>query len=190
MPESRKTLAADYADYADLNPCKDGFPENPLPRIGGILQHFRSSYMHDLHGASGTNKRRIEISKNFCRSGIVGAHDDPIRLHEVFDSGALLEELRVRNDIEWLRGFLLNDVSNLVRCPNRHRRFGDNGTISQRLGLKAGKWAALSGRRGCRLRSGQSRRGGLYRRDGTRLGLQNRLQCQTKPARDAGKLRA
>ncbi len=46
------------------------------------------------------DERLIQRAHELCRTRIVGADDDPVRLHEVLDGRAFFQELRVRDHIE------------------------------------------------------------------------------------------
>ena len=58
-----------------------------------------------MMGAPGTGERRVELSHQLGRSRSSVPIDDAVRLHEVVDRGALLQELRVADDAERLLGF-------------------------------------------------------------------------------------
>ena len=63
---------------------------------------------------------------------VVGADDDAIGLHEVFDRRALLQELRIADDAERLSGFSGDGRLDLLRRADRHGALvDDDGVLGQ-----------------------------------------------------------
>jgi hypothetical protein len=56
----------------------------------------------------------------------LGTDHDAIRLHEIFDGRALLQELRIADDAERLRGFRGDRRLHLSRRPDRHGALVDH----------------------------------------------------------------
>ncbi len=73
----------------------------------------------------------VERLEQLGGARIVGADDDPVRLHEVRDRRAFLEELGIRHDVELeFRTApperLLDALAHLVGRPDRHGRLVDH----------------------------------------------------------------
>ena len=60
---------------------------------------------------------------------LVRAHDYAVGLHEVLNSGTLLQEFGIRHDVEVVFGFFLYDFTDLIRRTHRHRGFGDDNLV-------------------------------------------------------------
>ena len=70
---------------------------------------------------------------------ILRADDDAIGLHEVLDRRALLQELRVADDAERMRGLLADDLAHLLAGADRHGALVDDDLVAvHRLGDVAG----------------------------------------------------
>ena len=74
----------------------------------------------------GARERRVERAQDVDGALVLGADDHAIRLHEVVDRVALLQELGVRRDGELVRGLLAHDGFDLVAGADRYGRLGDD----------------------------------------------------------------
>jgi len=91
-----------------------------LGQLGGPDIHRDQPVVVSIEGL-------VEGAQELRGAGIVGADDDPVRLHEVVDRRAFLQEFRVRNNVEVDRHAprgqpFGNRLPHLVRSPDRHRR--------------------------------------------------------------------
>ena len=69
-------------------------------RVGGVFRQFCRAHVHDHHPIVVAVERIVERLEQFRRSGIAGADENPVRLHEVVDRRPLLEKLRVGDHVE------------------------------------------------------------------------------------------
>ena len=74
-----------------------------------------------IDGCAGAGERSIELFHQLGGARVLGADHHAIRFHEIVDRGALLQELRVADDAEGVRGFAPDDFPDLGRRADRHR---------------------------------------------------------------------
>ena len=90
-----------------------------------LVSSAERSVHHD-HALVIARERVVECLQQFRRARVVGADDDPVRLHEVRDRGAFLQEFRVRHHVE-VHARAARDQGrpdrrlDLVRGADRHR---------------------------------------------------------------------
>ena len=91
-----------------------------------VLGHFGRRQIHEDDGIAGPDERRIELGHHVRRLGRIHTDDDSVRLHEVFDRGALLQELGVRADVKCGRRVLGDFRADPFRGPDRNGALGDD----------------------------------------------------------------
>ena len=80
-------------------------------------------------------ERLVERAQQFRGARVVRAHHNAVRLHEVADGGAFLQELRVRYHVEFRRSFprgerLLQPRAHFVGGAHRHRALGNDNLVA------------------------------------------------------------
>ena len=95
--------------------------------VGGVFGHFSAADAHDDQFVTGTGKGRVQFAHG--GGGLVrrGADDHAVRLHEVGDGVAFLQELGVGDhlEVEILAAgsqFFGDDGAHTVGSAHRHRR--------------------------------------------------------------------
>ena len=73
---------------------------------------------------------RVELLHQLGRARVLGADHDAVRLHEIVDGRALLEELRVAHDAERVRGLAPNDVPHFDRGAHGHGALVDDDLVA------------------------------------------------------------
>ena len=96
--------ADQLADVRDLVHERDARRQN---RVRRVLAQLGARRVHHQDRRAGARERRVQLLHDRRRALVVrlDADHDAIRLHEVFDRGALLQELGVADDAERLRRF-------------------------------------------------------------------------------------
>ena len=103
-------------------------------RVRSVLGQLRGAHVHHDHSLTVARERIVEHLQQFGRPWIVGADDDAVRLHEVGDRRALLQELGVRDDVELDAGIALlerrgDTGPNLVGGTDRYGRLGHDDPV-------------------------------------------------------------
>src|SRR5439155_4448874 len=79
--------------------------------VGGIFQHFGRANVHDENWTTGSNEGSIKVTQDFGCSHVIRPDNNSIGFHEIVNGGALLQELRVRQQIKGVLRFFLDDLA-------------------------------------------------------------------------------
>ena len=95
-----------------------------------VLGQLAGAHVHELHAVVRPIEGRVELVQGLARQVALGrlrrADDDAVRLEEVVDRVALLEELGVRADHEGLLGVAADDLPDAVRGAHGHGALGEH----------------------------------------------------------------
>ena len=100
-------------------------------RVRGVLGELGRADVHDQQPIVVAHERRIDRAQRGDRALVLRADHDAVRLHEVVDGRAFLQELRVRRhrepELRAARGELFrNRGTDTVGGPHRHGRLVDD----------------------------------------------------------------
>ena len=100
-------------------------------RVRGIFAQLGAGRIHHQNRRAGPRKRRIQLFHDRHRALVarIGTDYDPVRFHEVFDRGALLQELRIACHAERLRRLAGDRVAHPFRGADRHRALVDDDRV-------------------------------------------------------------
>src|SRR6266511_3213992 len=106
LPHERHVGAERLAQPGDLVHERDARGEHGVRRI---LRHLGRRHVHVDDGVAGAHQRRVQLPEEASGSIRVRTHDHAIRLHEVLDRRAFLQEHRVGADVK-RQGGVLGDL--------------------------------------------------------------------------------
>ena len=112
--------------------------------VRGVLDHFCARDVRENHAEVVEHHRAVEAGHEFLRLFAFHANDNAVRLHEVRDGGAFLQEFWVAGHIEWnvhaaLVEFFLDGRLDLLGGADRDCRLGhENGVLLDVLAKRAG----------------------------------------------------
>ena len=106
--------------------------------VGRVLGQLGRAHVHHDHAVAVADERVVQRLEQLGGARVVGADDDAVRLHEVVDRRAFLQELGVGDDIELdlyaaLAQGLVDALADLVRRAHRHRRLVDDDPVLVRV---------------------------------------------------------
>ena len=96
-------------------------------RVRRVLDHLGAADVHHEDGVTLAEERLVELVQRLRGTLALHTTDHAIRLHEVADRIAFLEELRVVRDVKRGVGPTLDEISNLVTGSDRDRALDDDG---------------------------------------------------------------
>ncbi len=104
--------------------------------VGGIFDQLRRPPRGEQQGRLVEVERPVDFPHHLGRILLLGADDDPVRMLEILDRGALAQEFGIGDDpAAHRRRGLADDPLDLVAGADRHRRLGDDHRrTGQRLG--------------------------------------------------------
>ena len=114
------------ADVRNLVHERNARRQNRIRRVFGELGACR---VHHQDRRPSARKGSVQLSHDLGRVSILGADDYAIRLHEVFDRRALLQELGVAHDAERLGRLFRDHGSDLLGRPDGHGALVDDHRV-------------------------------------------------------------
>ena len=68
----------------------------------------------------------MKIAKNFSRANIIGANNHAIWFHKIFDRCALLQELRIGQEVKWMVRLAFENLANFFTRADGNGGLDDN----------------------------------------------------------------